>query len=390
MKSQFYYPSRVILESGGFRRVAAELPAAAKRILVISGQQAMRTAGVLAEIEIALKQAGKPCFFYEGVNTNPTDIEIDKICRAREEFAADCVVGIGGGSSLDAAKLVAMQATNGGSVWDYINLTERPAKKIVSEALPIIAIPTTSGTGSESTPFAVLTHSVTRMKKGVGNTKLYPSLVILDPELLCKMPPRIVAITGLDAFGQALEAYTSGRATFHSDYYGYSALQYLIPNLERSWAEPDNHEAKAAVAWGAFLSGLAIGLVDVNLAHAMSHPISAHYGMQHGLAVFNCTIPAIQFNRSCVAEKYHRVAALFPGEKRDQRDLVDLLIDRLQAWAGQFELPLGLKNYGVPAASLDVFTQDALQIGAIKTNPRPVAAHELRVLYEKAWNGDVH
>lgn len=389
MKSQFFYPAKVTLESGCHRRLVSQLPPGSKRVLLVTGHRAMRDAGVLDGIENSFRSEKISLLIEEGVNTNPTHIEIDALCAKRAEFNADCIVGLGGGSSLDAAKLIAMQATNGGSVWDYINLSERPAKKIDKPALPIVAIPTTSGTGSESTPFAVVTHAVSRMKKGVGNAKLYPSVVLMDPELMALMPPRLVAITGLDAFGQALEAFTSGRSTFHSDYFGYSALQYLIPNLERSFTDATDQQARANVAWGAFLSGLAIGLVDVNLAHAMSHPISAHRGMQHGLAVFLCTIPAIEFNRDSVGEKYSQVVQLFQGHAPDA-GAADQLIEKLTGWSDRFGLPLGLKNYDVPRDELATYATDALQIGAIKTNPREVVAEDLTLLFDRAWNGNVN
>lgn len=385
MISRSYYPTRVIIEEGGFRKVVSEAPMEIRSLYVVSGKQSMRKAGVLDELAAVIRKSGIECSFSDGISTNPTDVDVDRLCVQRAECEADAVLGIGGGSSIDAAKLVALQATNGGKVWDYINLKERPAKKIEHDPLPIIAIPTTSGAASESTPYAVITNEEIRVKKGVSSPKLYPVLCIIDPQLLLIMPPRLVAITGFDAFGQALEGFTSGNSTFLSEYFGYSSLTYIVNSLEKSWEHQDDIKAKINMAWGSLLSGLSIGLADVNLAHAMSHPLSAHYNLQHGLAVLLCTFQAIRFNQPVVGEKYERVAGLFDNGEGGAA----YLIEKLHAWVDKFGIDLALKNYGIPESDLDKFAEDALQIGAIKTNPRPVTKGDLVNLYTKIWRGDI-
>ncbi len=389
MTSKFFYPAHVLVESGGFRKFISGCPVPFKRLFVVTGKSSMSKAGVLEEIENIARKADVEVLIYSGIGTNPTDSEVDEACEHLAAFRADAVMGIGGGSSIDASKIIAMQATNGGCSWDYINLRERPAKKITKDSLPIIAVPTTSGAASESTPYAVITNARTRMKKGIGSPRLYPTFVILDAELLSLMPPRLVAITGFDAFGQALEGFTSKNSTFHSEYYGLSSLRCIVENLEKSWEHPKNYEYKTNMAWGAFLSGLSIGLVDANLAHAMSHPISARFGIQHGLAVVMCTFQAIQFNRSIVGEKYARVSALFGVRVGSQQDQVDGFLEGLLGWTRKFGLDLALKNYDVPISVLEAFADDALQIGAIDTNPRPITREQLLVLYGKVWNGDI-
>lgn len=385
MISRSYYPTRVIIEEGGFRKVVSEAPMEIRSLYVVSGKQSMRKAGVLDELAAVIRKSGIECSFSDGISTNPTDVDVDRLCVQRAECEADAVLGIGGGSSIDAAKLVALQATNGGKVWDYINLKERPAKKIEHDPLPIIAIPTTSGAASESTPYAVITNEEIRVKKGVSSPKLYPVLCIIDPQLLLIMPPRLVAITGFDAFGQALEGFTSGNSTFHSEYFGYSSLTYIVNSLEKSWERRDDIKAKINMAWGSLLSGLSIGLADVNLAHAMSHPLSAHYNLQHGLSVLLCTFQAIRFNQPVVGEKYERVAGLFDNGEGGAA----YLIEKLHAWVDKFGIDLALKNYGIPESDLDKFAEDALQIGAINTNPRPVTKEDLFNLYTKIWRGDI-
>jgi len=383
--SRFYYPTKVHIETGGFRKIFQEIPVNIKSLFVVSGRKSMRNAGVLDEIEAKAKKAGVACFFSKGISSNPISVEVDNLCKQRAGYGADGVLGIGGGSSIDAAKLVAMQATNGGEVWDYVNLKERPAKKVKCEPLPIIAISTTSGAASESTPYAVVTNKRSRMKKGVSSRKLYPRLCIIDSELLSLMPPRLVAITGFDAFAQALEGFTSKNSTFHSEYFGYSSLTYIINSLIESWEDPKDSEAKIDMAWGSLLSGLSIGLADVNLAHAMSHPLSAYHNLEHGLAVLLCTFQSIRFNESVVGEKYNKVNYLFGNTQGG----VEYLIEKLHAWVEKFVIDLALKNYGVPKSDLEKFADDALQIGAITTNPRRVTKEDLLKMYAKIWRGNI-
>jgi alcohol dehydrogenase class IV len=388
--SRFHYPSKVVLEAGGIDRVIREAPRPSRRLLVVSGQASMKRAGVLDRVTELCRDAGIECTHWAGVTTNPTDSEVDVVADFCRSEGCDGVLGLGGGSSLDTAKLVAMMATNGGKAWDYVNMPERRGRPISERSLPLSLVPTTSGTASESTPYAVVTHHQTRLKKGVGHPRLYPDLVVLDPALLALMPPAVVAMTGFDCFGQALEGYTSKHSSFHSDYFGFSALQYIVANLEPSWCRRDDLTVKANMAWGAFLSGLSIGLVDVNLAHAMSHPISSHFGMHHGLAVLLCTFQSIQFNRIAVPERYARVAELFgvsSGLSTEAK--VDGLIGRLQQWTQTFCIDLALSHYGLSEADIPVLVADAIQIGAIKTNPREVGEPDLEALYCKILEGRI-
>jgi alcohol dehydrogenase class IV len=387
MSTSFFYPARVLVERNALRKFIKESHFKFSHLFVVTGHKSMKDAGILDEIQRLTKKENVDSFIFTGVNTNPTDLEVDKACKLCHEFKADCVLGIGGTSSIDTAKIVAMQATNGGNSWDYINIKDRKAKPITKESLPLITIPTTSGGGSESTPYAVITNSQTKMKKGMRSEKLYPKLVIIDTELLCLMPQQLVAISGFDAFTQALESFTSKNSNIVSDYFALKSLELIISNLEKSWESPENIVSREKMALGSLLSGFAIGITDTNLAHAMSHPISAHYGIQHGLAVFLCTFQEIQFNKVVAAEKYARVASLFNHDEHNKK--TQTLIDNLHKWVQKFDIKLNFKNYNIPKSAIEKFVLDAIEIGGIQTNPRPVDIKQLEQLYEKSWNGVV-
>jgi alcohol dehydrogenase class IV len=385
MNTSFFYPARVLVERNALCKFIKECNFKFSHLFVITGHKSMKDTGILDEIQHLTKKENIDSFIFTGVNTNPTDLEVDKACKLCHEFKADCVLGIGGTSSIDTAKIVAMQATNGGNSWDYINIKNRKAKPITEESLPLITIPTTSGGGSESTPYAVITNSQTKMKKGMRSEKLYPKLVIVDTELLCLMPQQLVAISGFDAFTQALESFTSKNSNIISDYFALKSLELIISNLEKSWESPENNVSREKMALGSLLSGFAIGITDTNLAHAMSHPISAHYGIQHGLAVLLCTFQEIQFNKVVAAEKYSKVASLFNHDEQNKK--TQTLIDNLHTWVQKFDIKLNFETYNIPKSAIEKFVLDAMEIGGIQTNPRPVDIKQLEQLYEKAWDG---
>lgn len=383
MVSNYFYPSQILFGEGTLSKSLDRLPKSSNHIFIISGRNSMRKAGILDEIKSIAKKKGLACTFSSSVFSNPKDTDIDKISLEREKSGADIILGIGGGSSMDAAKIISFMATNKGNSWDYVNMPNRPAQKIKGERLPLVLIPTTSGTASESTPYAVLTKADTKMKKGIGSIKLYPDVVVIDNNILNLMNKKLVAITGFDAFGQALEGYTSKNSTFHSEYFGFSALRTIIENLFDSWSYSSKKDPKLNMAWGTLLSGLSIGIVDVNLAHAMSHPLSAYYNMQHGLAVLLCTFQSIRFNQTYLEKKYSNVAKLMGYKKGG----VDEMIEKLYDWVKSFDIDINLKNYGVNESDFDIFAEDALQIGAINTNIRKINKRELVTLYRKIYNG---
>ena len=226
------------------------------------------------------------------------------------------------------------------------------------------------------------------MKKGMKSEKLYPKLVIIDSELLCLAPQKLVAISGFDAFTQALESFTSKNSSIISDYFALKSLELIISNFEKSWESPENIDAREKMALGSLLSGFSIGITDTNLAHAMSHPISAHYGIQHGLSVLLCTFQEIQFNKVVVAEKYSKVASFFNHDVQNKKT-IETLIDNLHRWVQKFDIKLNFETYNIPKSAIEKLVLDAIEIGGIQTNPRPVDIKQLEQLYEKAWRGAI-
>ena len=389
MISRFYFPSRVLLAPGGYKSFLQECPVPFKRLLLITGKRSMQDLGVLDIIRDIVEKAGIELHCYSGVTTNPSNLDADNICSFREDVRGDAVLALGGGSCIDLAKIVAMQATNGGNAWDYVSVKNQEAKQITKRPLPLIAVPTTAGSGSEASPYAVITNVNTLMKKGIGHPFLYPLSIILDPELHRSLSPRQTMLGVFDVFNQALESYTSKKSTLHSRELSFQSMQYIATYFNDVLLHPDRLECRANLAWASSLSGLAIGLTDVNLAHALSHPISAYYGLEHGLAVQLCSIQSIRFNQGICKEAYAKSMSLFGKNERDDESMVDALIAMLVEWLKRGNFQMALKDYGVTQKDLERFADDALEIGAIRTNIRSISRNEVLSLYKKIWDGDV-
>ncbi len=388
--AEFDFPCQVTVCAGSRRLFPQICKKYGTRVFLVSGTRSMREAGVLQELSDIAKENGLRIFAREGVPSNPMASDADRIAAAARSYGPDVIIGLGGGSAIDCAKAAALLVTHGGKARDYLNLPGQKAKAIPSPVCPVIAIPTTSGSGSEATPFAVLTDDDTALKKGIGSRYLYPVAALLDPELTALMPRQLTAYSGFDAFAQALEGFTSGNATIISDSCARESILQIIKNLEKSVKGPKDLVVRQNMSWGSALSGLSIGLVDVNLAHAMSHPLSSLCGLHHGLAVALCTVPAMRFNERYAGDRYRYIASVFRrvygrGLRVRENDPVAMV----GRWLGRIDrdIPRGLVHYIAKAPDYERLAADALEIGAIRTNVRDVGRDDLVELYKMAWNG---
>ena len=388
MNEQLFYPTKIIIKENIHKEISNILDSIWSRILIIKGKKSMNEAGVIKILKENLEKNQKDVLVFSNVDRNPTDVQVDEISKINKKFNADCIIGIGGTSSIDVAKITGMLYTNGGNSWDYINVKERKAKKIVHESIPVIVIPTTSGGGSESTPYAVITNSKTKMKKGMKSKELYPKIAIIDTALLRLMSREIIVNSGFDAFTQALEAFTSKNSNFISDFFAFTSIKLILENFEKSWDDKNDINAKKNMGIASFLSGLAIGITDTNLAHAMSHPLSARYNVPHGIAVFLCTTQTILYNKDIMNLKYFQIAKLISDDVNEE-NFVSVIIKKISSWTEKFGVSLKFQDYSIPIDSIDDLVNDAIQIGGILTNSREVSKSDLQGLFRKAFAGHV-
>ena len=273
-----------------------------KKVFIVT-DPGVAAAGVLAKVEAILKSAGIESASYTEIKPNPTTTLIDAAAKVGVAFGADCIVALGGGSSLDSSKGIALVVANptfSSAKFDYSITPDRPA-------LPIIAIPTTSGTGSETNNWGVIDDPIRQCKFYVGDASTTPIAAILDPELTVGLPPRPTAGTGIDALTHAIESLTSKGRTPVSAAYAHEAIKLISKALPIAVKEGTNVDARGDMLMGAHLAGLALTLSGLGLVHGIAHSVSAHVGAAHGEALATVLPEVMEFNSREVSDIYATV-----------------------------------------------------------------------------------
>ena len=370
---------RVICEVDGALRLGAlcrEL--GAERVLLVS-DPGLQRAGLLEAPMQALHEAGVEVTLYSDVQADPPEASVLDAVAAGRGCRAQAVIGLGGGSSLDTAKLVALLCGHEQALADIygINLAKGPR-------LPLIQVPTTAGTGSEVTAVAIVT-SPSHEKKGVVSPLLYPDIALLDARLTVGLPPAVSAMTGVDAMVHAIEAYTSQhKKNVLSDGLALQALRLLGGNLDRVLAEPGDLQARSDMLLGSMLAGMAFANAPVAAVHALAYPLGGHFHVPHGLSNALVLVPVLNFNRSAAEALYAELApSVLPGQRFDTPAAAcDAFIGFMTALVERMPFAQRLAEVGVVEADLDRLSDDAMKVQRLLVNnPRPVTREDARVLY---------
>lgn len=385
----FQARTRIIFGVGsveGLGEVAGAL--GGRRALVVSDPGVVR-AGHVAVALAALQRAGLQTHVFDGVVENPTDECVEAGVAAARAVATDLLVGLGGGSSLDCAKAIGVLLRNGGRIADYGGVGQVPAP-----LPPLVAVPTTAGTGSEVQSAALISDSRTHHKMLIWDHHLAPPVAILDPGLTVTLPPRVTALTGIDAIAHALESHVTARATRLSAIFSGAAWRLLAPAFRQVLRAPSDVTARAEMLLGATLAGLAIENSMLGAAHACANPLTAHYGIPHGAAVALMLPHVIRFNgrEPGIRERYGALAAavgLAPGSEGEgaagEANAADLLADHLAALRAAAGLPARLAECGVEEDRLPELAAEAAGQHTAQFNPRRVSVAELLELYRRAY-----
>lgn len=355
-----------------------------KRILVVS------TAGpesVLFEdkLQPSLDAAEEIewCLFDKVEPDPPIRIVEEGIELARQK-KVDAIVAFGGGSSIDTAKVIAAVATNGLNVDNVIG-----EDKISGPVLPLFAIPTTAGTGSEVTHIAILSDERDQFKKGITSPKIIPKYAILDPLLTLRKPPSLTANTGLDALSHALEAYNSVNATILTDMYAKEAMTLILENIHQVYTQGNDVEARYKMLLGSHLAGIAFSNAGVTAAHALAYPLGAKYHIPHGASVMLLLPAVIEYNSVGNEQRYRELSALFTGKSVDACQ-PDEVIGVLNVLCDALNMPANLQEVGVEESLLDEFAEAALKVvRVLRNNPRPITTVEHSgEIYRNAYRYD--
>lgn len=367
-------PPRILFGWGMLAQLPEEAIRLGVRPLVVTGSS-LRRIGALQSILAALESAGLSPSLHEGVPAEPGIDTLQECMDAVQE--ADTVIAIGGGSVLDVAKGAAALAGSGASARDFF-----AGRPVPDTGLPIIAIPTTSGTGSEVTWVTVLLDRDTRRKASIRGGGMMPRVALLDPQLTVSCPRSVTAYSGMDAFVQAVESFTSAGANPMTDALALRAAVLAARWLEFAVEEPENREARESMALASMMAGLALNTSRLGLVHGLAHPIGAVTGAAHGL-LCGLLMPAVmRYNRDAALEKYVLLAqALGLAAAGGPSDVaVDRLIELTERLLDRVGIPSRLGDVGFQPGDLDWIAEEALPSGSTKANPRPVSLEDARAV----------
>ena len=379
----FHAPTRVVFGPGSLNKLgelAREL--GDTRVLLVT-DPGLEEAGHPQRAMESLREAGLEGFLFDGVEQNPTDKHVEAGVAFARPFKIDLIVSVGGGSSMDCAKGINFILSNGGTMADY-----RGFGKATKPMLPSIGIPATAGTGSEAQSFALIADEKTHMKMACGDRKAAFQTAILDPEVTVSQPAKVTAITGIDALSHALESFVTTKRNPVAQMFAREAWQLLEGNLEKVLKDPTDIEARGAMQMGAFLAGTAIENSMLGATHACANPLTAHYGVTHGIAIGILLPHVVRFNAAAVADLYQELAEVstFPEAAGNGHagHAAERLAERITALLRRAGLPTTLSECGVSPGILPVLADEANQQWTARFNPRPVNETDLLGLYEAA------
>ncbi|MFN3517667.1 MAG: iron-containing alcohol dehydrogenase [Novosphingobium sp.] len=378
-----HLPRTIRIGGGALNELPEALGAAglSRPLIVTDGWIA--TCGILERVERLLARAGLFTRSFTGVVPDPTVDSIEAGCAFLAGGEHDCVIGLGGGSAIDSAKMIAVKGNRSIPALKAPHLEDAPG-------LPIVAVPTTAGTGSEATRFTIITDTATDEKMLCAGLAYLPQIAVVDFELTLTKPARLTADTGIDSLVHAVEAYVSRRANPFADSMALSAMRLIWPNLPRACADPQDRPAREALMLGALQGGIAFSNSSVALVHGMSRPIGAHFHVAHGLSNAMLMPLITRWSAPAALPRYANCARAIGVAAAGESDqsAVGRLVEALEQINADLKVPTPA-GYGIARSRWDelipLMAAQALASGSPANNPRVPDAAEIEGLYRAAW-----
>ena len=383
-----FVPTRTLFGAGTLNELHAQPMPGRKALLVISNGRSTRANSYLSRTEEQLRMAGVETVLFDRVEANPLKSTVMAGGAMARENGCDMIVALGGGSVMDAAKAIAVVASNGGDYWDYIPCGTGKGKAVAETPLPIVAITTTAGTGSETDAGCVITNAETHEKTGFVHPGLFPVLAVIDPELMLTVPPKFTAFQGFDALFHSTEAYISNAANLMSDMYALNAIENVARYLPRAVADGSDLEARTRVAWGNTLSGSVMCVGRCTSEHSLEHAMSAYpQELPHGagLIMISKAYYAHFIERHVCDERFVAMArALGVEDAREPMDFIRAL-EALQRACGVADLRMS--DYGISPDEFPAMVRNAREtMGFLFPFDRePLSDEECEAIYRASY-----
>lgn len=380
-----HIPTRILFGCGEIKKLATETLPGKKAMIIISAGTSMKKYGYLDKVIGLLVENDVAAIVYDKILPNPIKAHVMEAAAICREQGCDFIIGLGGGSSIDSAKAIAVMACNEGDFWNYVTGGSGKGRPI-SKALPVVAIPTTAGTGTEADPWAVITHEEKQEKIGFGNIHTFPALSIIDPELMVSIPPHLTAYQGFDAFFHAAEGFIANCATPISDLYALEAIRLLAKYLPVAVNDGKNLKARAKVAWASTLAGLVESTSSCTSEHSLEHAMSAYYpALPHGAGLISISLAYFETFRNDCMKRYMKMAEVMTQKKSNRpSDFIDALAKMQKECHVE---DLHLSEWGIKAEDLPQMVQNARETmgGLFTLDPRPLTDEEALAIYQKSF-----
>lgn len=376
----FSIPQDVIVGKGALAKLAdVSKKLGKKHAFIISGPN-LKKMGLVENVASILCQADVEVDEYTEIEANPSVTTVEKATKSFLSVGADFIVAFGGGSPLDVAKAVAVVAKYGGSIIDY-----EGAHKVPGEVVPMVAIPTTAGTGSEVTAFSVITDHARDYKLTVFSYELIPKFAILDPSLISTAPASVAAACGIDAFIHAEESYISRDASPFSEAMSEKAMELIGRSIRGYVACRENEQAAEDMLVGSLFAGIAFSWARLGNVHAMSHPVSAYFDVPHGVANGILLPTIVEYNALADKGKYLKIYN-YISKTPEYEDTFEpgMLVEKIKELNAEIGIPNSLSAVGVKEQYIEAMAEDAMKSGNIFANPRSSKISDIIELYHKA------
>jgi alcohol dehydrogenase len=374
--------TRVVFGAGAIQRLGELARELNFRRTLLVADRGLVDSGHVDEALTPLRLAGVEVVGFHEFEVNPDTRMVEQGCRFAAPHNIDSIIGLGGGSSLDCAKGINFLLTNGGEMRDYLGYG-----KATQQLLPMIGVPTTSGTGSEAQSYALISDAETHVKMACGDLKAAFRIALLDPALTISQPRAITATSGFDAIAHAVETYVTTKRSGLSEFFSREAWRLLESNYEIVLEQPDNLEARGAMQLGSYFAGMAIENSMLGATHACANPLTTHYSTVHGAALAMMLPSVVRWNAPVVGERYAELLRLSTAPViSSNQDPTERLAQRLEELAGAGGLRRSLSTAGVPQADLEMLAAEAATQWTGSFNPRQFDFAGALEVYEQAYS----
>lgn len=380
-QTAFYIPAINLMGAGCLKEAATRTKSYGFKKALIVTDPALSKLGVAAQVIKLLESEGVGAVLFDGAQPNPTTANVRAGLDVLQKNKCDCVISLGGGSSHDCAKGIALCATNGGRINDYEGVD-----KSAKPQLPLISINTTAGTASEMTRFCIITDETRHIKMAIVDKHVTPLLSVNDPELMLAKPPALTAATGMDALTHAIEAYVSIASTPITDTCALKAMELISSNLRRAVSHGKEMGARQSMAYAEFLAGMAFNNASLGYVHAMAHQLGGFYDLPHG--VCNAVLlPHVEFfNVTTSAKRLKDCAAAMGVDVSGMNDDsgAQAALAAIRKLSGDIGIPAGLKQLGMKDSDIAVLAANAMNDACGFTNPRKATQADIEKIFRAA------